>query len=65
MSETPDIHGFPASKLGDFLRAMADPEGIGALDAEREREITRIEERLAAAIGDPPDSAGPAGSEGQ
>jgi hypothetical protein len=50
MSEPPDIHAFPAAKLGAFLRAMEDPEGIGGIDADREREIAKIEERLA----DPP-----------
>lgn len=48
MSQPPDIHAFPASKLGAFLRAMEDPEGIGEIDAEREREITKIEERISA-----------------
>jgi len=47
MSETPNIHGFPATKLGAFLRAMEDPEGTGDIDAHREREIAKIEERLA------------------
>jgi hypothetical protein len=47
MSDSPDIHAFPATKLGAFLRAMEDPEGTGAIDADREREIARIEERLA------------------
>lgn len=46
MSDQPDIHAFPASKLGAFLRAMEDPEGTGDIDAEREREITKIEERV-------------------
>lgn len=46
MSETPDIHAFPATKLGAFLRAMEDPEGTGIIDADREREIAKMEERL-------------------
>jgi len=46
MSEQPDIHAFPATKLGAFLRAMEDPEGKGDIDAVRAREINRIEERL-------------------
>lgn len=46
MSETPNLHGFPATKLGAFLRAMEDPEGTGDIDADREREIAKIEERL-------------------
>jgi len=49
MTGTPDIHAFPASKLGDFLRAMDDPEGTGDIDADREREIAGIEKRIAAA----------------
>ena len=47
MSESPDIHAFPATKLGAFLRAMEDPEGKGDIDAEREREIAKIEQRVA------------------
>jgi hypothetical protein len=46
MSESPDTHAFPATKLGAFLRAMEDPEGTGEIDAAREREIERIEERV-------------------
>jgi hypothetical protein len=49
VNDTPDIHPFPASKLADFLRAMEDPEGSGRIDAGREREIARIEQRLAEA----------------
>lgn len=51
MNEIPDIHAFPASKLGDFLRAMEDPEGTGKIDADRAKEIDRIEQRLAEATG--------------
>ncbi len=47
MSEPPDIHKFPATKLGAFLRAMEDPEGTGAIDAATEREIEAIEARVA------------------
>jgi len=47
MSEQPDSHAFPATKLGDFLRAMEDPEGTGAIDPVRAREIATIEERIA------------------
>src|SRR3954454_11589130 len=47
MSEQPDSHAFPATKLGDFLRAMADPEGTGAIDPVRAREIATIEESIA------------------
>lgn len=64
MSEAPDIHAFPASKLGDFLRAMVDPEGIGGIDADREREITRIEHRLTEATGGSHDAADDEGSDG-
>jgi hypothetical protein len=46
MSESPDHHAFPATKLGAFLRAMEDPEGTGRIDAERDREIAKIEERI-------------------
>ena len=56
MNESPHIHPFPANKLGDFLRAMVDPEGIGGIDADREREIARIEQRIAEATrGDQPE----------
>jgi hypothetical protein len=58
MNEAPDIHAFPASKLGDFLRAMEDPEGSGDIDADRERQIARIERRLAAAADDGADDGG-------
>jgi hypothetical protein len=47
MSEPPDIHAFPATKLGAFLRAMEDPEGTGAIDEKREHEIAGIEKRIA------------------
>jgi hypothetical protein len=47
MTESPDSHAFPATKLGAFLRAMEDPEGTGNIDASREREITTIEKRVA------------------
>jgi hypothetical protein len=46
MSEQPDIHAFPATKLGAFLRAMEDPEGTGQIDAARAQEISKIEKRL-------------------
>jgi hypothetical protein len=46
MTELPDIHAFPVSKLGSFLRAMEDPEGKGQIDPVREREILEIERRL-------------------
>jgi hypothetical protein len=46
MSEQPDIHAFPSSKLGAFLRAMEDPEGTGDVDPGREREISTIEQRI-------------------
>jgi hypothetical protein len=46
MSEPPDTHAFPATKLGAFLRAMEDPEGTGAIDALREHEIKAIETRI-------------------
>jgi hypothetical protein len=49
MSESPDSHAFPAAKLGAFLRAMEDPEGKGDIGADREREIAKIEERIASA----------------
>lgn len=59
MSESPDIHAFPAEKLGAFLRAMEDPQGTGDIDSEREREIARIEERIAgAARAEQPDDDG-------
>lgn len=51
MTESSDIHGFPATKLGAFLRAMEDPEGTGSIDPAREREIAAIERRVA----NPPD----------
>jgi hypothetical protein len=47
MSEQPNIHAFPMSKLGAFLRAMEDPEGTGQVDPDREREIAEIEQRVA------------------
>ena len=47
MTEPPDSHAFPATKLGAFLRAMEDPEGTGEIDEAREREIAKIEERIA------------------
>ena len=47
MTERPDSHAFPATKLGDFLRAMEDPEGTGDIDPARAREIATIEERIA------------------
>lgn len=47
MSQQPDIHAFPATKLGAFLRAMEDPEGAGQIDPARAREISAIEQRLA------------------
>lgn len=47
MSKPPDTHAFPATKLGAFLRAMEDPEGTGNIDTTREREIAKIEERIA------------------
>jgi hypothetical protein len=47
MTERPDSHAFPATKLGAFLRAMEDPEGAGKIDPERAREIEKIEERVA------------------
>lgn len=47
VSEPPDIHAFPATKLGALLRAVADPEGSGNIDADREREIAAIEQRVA------------------
>jgi hypothetical protein len=47
MTEPPDSHAFPATKLGAFLRAMEDPEGAGNIDPERAREIDKIEERIA------------------
>jgi hypothetical protein len=59
MSESPDIHAFPAAKLGAFLRAMEDPEGKGTIDAEREREISRIEERVSSAADEPAQDAEP------
>ena len=46
MSDSPNIHAFPAAKLGAFLRAMEDPEGSGQIDAARERDIETIEQRL-------------------
>jgi hypothetical protein len=51
MTDEHDVHGFPAVKLGAFLRAMEDPEGTGAIDPERDRDIARIEERIAEARG--------------
>lgn len=51
MSDSHDIHAFPAAKLGAFLRAMEDPEGTGQIDADRERQIEKIEERIANASG--------------
>jgi hypothetical protein len=53
MSDRPDTHAFPAVKLGDFLRAMTDPEGTGHIDADREREIALIEQRVADITRDP------------
>lgn len=53
MTDVPEIHTFPAIKLGSFLRAMEDPEGTGNIDPDREREISRVEQRIAA----PPESA--------
>lgn len=53
MTDVPEIHTFPATKLGSFLRAMEDPEGVGNIDPDREREISRVEERIAS----PPESA--------
>ena len=47
MTEPPDSHAFPATKLGAFLRAMEDPEGAGNIDPERAREIDQIEQRIA------------------
>lgn len=55
MNDSPDIHAFPATKLGAFLRAMEDPEGTGDIDAAREREISKIEERLLESRADQPD----------
>jgi hypothetical protein len=55
MNDPPDIHAFPATKLGAFLRAMEDPEGTGDIDATREREISKIEERLLESRPDPRD----------
>lgn len=49
MIDPPEIHTFPAHKLGAFLRAMEDPEGKGTIDPEREREIARVERRLGVA----------------
>ncbi|HMJ35528.1 MAG TPA: hypothetical protein VK501_16590 [Baekduia sp.] len=46
MTEPPDTHAFPANKLGAFLRAMADPEGTGAITATSEHDIAKIEARL-------------------
>ena len=45
----PDIHAFPARRLGAFLRAMADPEGPGALGDEQERDIASLERSVAPA----------------
>jgi hypothetical protein len=47
MDERPDIHAFPAKRLGAFLRAMADPEGRGDFPPEQEQHILKLEERLA------------------
>lgn len=47
MTEQPNLHAFPASKLGAFLRAMEDPEGTGKIDPKTEREISEIELRVA------------------
>jgi hypothetical protein len=52
MSEQPNIHSFPMSKLGAFLRAMEDPEGTGEVDPNREREIAEIEQRVAETRGE-------------
>ena len=51
MSDSPDIHPFPATRLGALLRAIEDPEGKGTIDASREREIATIEQRIAEASG--------------
>jgi hypothetical protein len=49
VSRADQIHAFPATKLGAFLRAMEDPEGTGHIDAARADEIARIEQRVAEA----------------
>lgn len=41
----PEARVFAAAGLGAFLRAMEDPEGIGSIDAARERDIAAIERR--------------------
>lgn len=47
MEEPPDLHAFPAQRLGSFLRAMADPEGQGRIPPEHEKTIAKIEQSLA------------------
>lgn len=49
MDNPPDIHAFPARRLGPFLRAMADPEGGHNLDADVERNIADLERGIAEA----------------
>lgn len=43
----PQIAAFPASKLAPFLRAVADPEGKGALTPEQAEAIRRVEANVA------------------
>lgn len=49
VNKPPEPSAFPAAKLGAFLRAMADPEGTGRLDAAQEDRISNIERGLAGA----------------
>ena len=65
MSDSPDIHRFPATKLGAFLRAIEDPEGTGHIEASREREISKIEQRIAEAGGGSADADSPSDSRQQ
>jgi len=43
----PEAVVFPAAKLAPFRRAMADPEGEGALSAEQAESIRRVEANIA------------------
>lgn len=43
----PTTAAFAASKLVPLLRALADPEGKGALSAEQAASIERVETNLA------------------
>ena len=49
VNQPPDVHAFPAAKLGPFLRAMSDPEGTGRLDEEQRRSLQLIERAIAEA----------------